>query len=228
MLIACWSAKGGAGTTVVAASLGLILSQTRDEGAIVADLAGDIPAVLGRPEPDGPGLTEWLAAGTEVPPDGLARIEHLVTPGLWLLPRGHAPLGSSERAEVLAAMLASDPRHVVVDCGRLDPATGAVNEVDGHREVVQVMAASAGQSLLVTRSCYLALRRFLALPVRPSGVVLLKEPGRSLTSYDVEDVVGSPVVAEVSVDPAVARAVDSGLLSQRVPRGLARALVNAA
>jgi hypothetical protein len=228
MLIACWSAKGGAGTTVVAASLGLILSQSRSEGAVIADLAGDIPAVLGRAEPDGPGLTEWLAAGDDVPPDGLARIEEVVTPGLWLLPRGRAPLGSSDRAEVLAAILASDPRHVVVDCGRLDSSSGASTDGDPGREVVQVMAASAGQSLLVTRSCYLALRRFLTLPVRPSGVVLLKEPGRSLTSYDVEDVVGSPVVAEVTVDPAVARAVDSGLLSQRVPRGLARALVHAA
>jgi hypothetical protein len=90
------------------------------------------------------------------------------------------------------------------------------------------MAAAASQSLLVTRSCYLALRRLLAVPVRPSGVVLLREPGRSLTVADVEDVVGAPVVAEIAVDPAVARAVDSGLLSQRVPRGLARALVHAA
>jgi hypothetical protein len=212
----------------VSAGLGLILSHTRDEGAVVADLAGDIPAVLGRPEPEGPGLTEWLAAGTDVPPDGLARIEQVVAPGLWLLPRGRAPLGSSQRAEVLAALLASDPRHVVVDCGRLDPVGRTASEADGPEAVVQLMAASAGQSLLVTRSCYLALRRYLALPVRPSGVVLVKEPGRSLTSYDVEDVVGSPVVAEVTVDPAVARAVDSGLLSQRVPRGLARALVHAA
>jgi hypothetical protein len=225
MLIACWSAKGGAGTTVVAAGLGLILSAAREEGAVLADLAGDVPAVLGRAEPDGPGLTEWLAAGPTVPPDGLARLEAAVAPALWLLPRGGAPLASSERAEVLAALLASDPRPVVVDCGRID---GSPAGRDGPTEVAQVMAAAASQSLLVTRSCYLALRRYLTVPVRPSGVVLLREPGRSLTASDVEDVVGAPVVAEVAVDPAVARAVDSGLLSQRVPRGLARALVHAA
>jgi hypothetical protein len=227
MLIACWSAKGGAGTTVVAAGLALVLAQTRDEGALVADLAGDVPAVLGRPEPDGPGLSEWLATGPDVPPDGLARLELAVAPGLWLLPRGRGPLHWSDRAEVLAAILASDARDVVVDCGRLEPPRGGPPD-DGQREVVQVMAASAGQSLLVTRSCYLALRRVLAVPVQPSGVVLVKEPGRSLTAADIEDVVGAPVVAEVAVDASVARAVDAGLLAQRVPRGLARALVHAA
>jgi hypothetical protein len=225
MLIACWSAKGGVGTTVVAAGLGLVLSRERDEGALIADLAGDLPAVLGRPEPDGPGLREWLATGPDVPPDGLARLEQVVAPGLWLLPRGRGPLRWSDRTEVLAAILASDARDVVVDCGRLEP-EGRTD--DDHREVVQVMAASAGQSLLVTRACYLALRRVLAVPVRPSGVILVKEPGRSLTAADIEDVVGAPVVAEVAIDPSVARAVDAGLLAQRVPRGLARALVGAA
>jgi hypothetical protein len=228
MLIACWSAKGGAGTTVVAAGLALVLSQTRDEGALVADLAGDVPAVLGRPEPDGPGLSEWLATGPDVPPDGLARLEHAVAPALWLLPRGRGPLQWSDRAEVLAAILASDARDVVVDCGRLEPARDGSAGDDAQREVVQIMAASASQSLLVTRSCYLALRRVLAVPVQPSGVILVKEPGRSLTAADIEDVVGAPVVAEVAVDPSVARAVDAGLLAQRVPRGLARALVHAA
>jgi hypothetical protein len=44
----------------------------------------------------------------------------------------------------------------------------------------------------------------------------------------VEDCVGAPVVAEVSVDPQVARAVDAGLLATRLPRGLARELDRAA
>ena len=59
-------------------------------------------------------------------------------------------------------------------------------------------------------------------------MVLLTEPGRSLTRVDVEDCVGAPVVAEVSVDPAVARAVDAGLLASRLPRGLAKELRRAA
>jgi hypothetical protein len=58
--------------------------------------------------------------------------------------------------------------------------------------------------------------------------VLLAEPGRALDATDVESVIGAPVVAQVSVDPAVARAVDAGLLASRLPRGLERALRGAA
>ncbi len=37
-------------------------------------------------------------------------------------------------------------------------------------------------------------------------------PGRALTAADVVDVLGTPVVAEIPVGPAVARAIDAGLL----------------
>ena len=80
----------------------------------------------------------------------------------------------------------------------------------------------------MTRACYLALRRAADPPLRPSGVVLVTEPGRALDRTDVEQVVGAPVRAEVAVDPAVARAVDAGLLASRLPRGLERALRRAA
>jgi len=49
-------------------------------------------------------------------------------------------------------------------------------------------------------------------------VVLVRDPGRAVRSADVAVVVGAPVVAEVAVDPAVARAVDAGLARTRLPR----------
>lgn len=214
MLVACWSSKGGSGTTVVAASLAVLLSR-RPEGALLADLAGDAAAALGLPQPPGLGLSEWLAAGAEVPVDALARLEVAAAPGLALLPRGDGAL-NPERAEVLTALLASDARPVVADCGA-DPAGAAL-----------AVAAGATRSVLVTRACFLSLRRALAAPLRPSEIVLLTEPGRSLTRVDVEDCIGAPVVAEVAVDPAVARAVDAGLLASRLPRGLVRELGRAA
>ncbi len=70
--------------------------------------------------------------------------------------------------------------------------------------------------------------RALAAPLRPSGVVLVSEPGRALGAKDVEDVLGVPVRAEVTVEAAVARAVDAGLLASRLPRSLERALRRAA
>lgn len=215
MLVACWSSKGGAGTTVVAATLALLLARRSRGGALIVDLAGDIPAALGVADPEGPGVAGWLNAGPDVPPDALGRLETPAGDGLALLARGPGPLDPT-RADVLAALVASDARPVVADCGT-DPAGAAL-----------AVAAGATRSILVTRPCFLALRRTLTVPLRPSGVVLLTEPGRSLTRRDVEDCVGAPIVAEVAVDPLVARAVDAGLLACRLPRTLAKELEHAA
>ncbi len=92
------------------------------------------------------------------------------------------------------------------------------------RAVGLALAAGAEVSLLVLRPCYLALRRALAAPVRPSGVVLVTESGRALGRRDVEEVLGVPVRAQVPVEESVARAVDAGMLARRVPRSLERAL----
>ena len=176
MLVSCWSAKGGSGTTVVAAAMASLMGARHDHGALLVDLGGDLPTALGVPEPDGPGLAEWLAAGASVPADALARLEVPVRPGLRLLPRGRGALGDPDRAEVLAALLAGDPRSVVVDVGVVAGGPGG----GPAAEVARVLAASATQSLLVTRCCYLSARRVALLSLRPSGVVLLTERGRSL------------------------------------------------
>ena len=76
----------------------------------------------------------------------------------------------------------------------------------------------------MTRPCFLALRRMDTVPCRPGGVVLIEEPGRALDRRDVAEVAGAPVVARMGADPAVARAVDAGLLASRLPRSLQRAL----
>ena len=227
MLIACWSPKGGSGTTVVSCALALTLaarpaSGTERPGVLLADLAGDVPAALGMPGPAGPGLSDWLAAGAEVPVDALARLEVEAAAGLRLLPwaggppSGGVPAEPAGRADALATLLAADSRAVVADCGPAVSGAGLA------------LAAGAHLSLMVLRPCYLGLRRALAAPVRPSGVVLVSEPGRAVTRHDVEDVLGVPVRAVVEHDPAVARAVDAGLLATRVPRALERALRAAA
>lgn len=213
MFVSCWSAKGGAGTTVIAASLALVLSERAGPGVLLVDLGGDLPAVLGIAEPDGPGVAAWAAAGSRVPADALARLEVPVRSGVTLLPRGSTALVDEDRASLLAGLLATDDRTVVVDCGTL-----------AQGSAVAPLAAAATASLLVTRPCYLALRRAVAAPLRPTGVVLIDEPGRALDRGDVEAVVGAPVTATVALEAGVARAVDAGLLASRLPRGLHRAL----
>src|SRR5438105_4604163 len=88
VLVALWSAKGGSGTTVVATALATVLARSSPSGAVVVDLAGDVPTVLGVPEPDRDGVAQWLAAGPEVAADGPARLEVPVgnrpsTPACW-------------------------------------------------------------------------------------------------------------------------------------------------
>jgi hypothetical protein len=233
MLIACWSPKGGTGTTVVSCGLALVLARSqpgpshpspaRPGGVLLADLSGDVPAVLGLATPAGPGLVDWLAAGRDVPGEALARLEVDAGPGLRLLAWGGeltagaaTAVEGGERGEVLAEALSGGGRVVVADCG--SAAGGAALAV----------AAAAEMSLLVLRPCYLALRRALAAPIRPSAVVLVNEPNRTLTRRDIEEVLGVPVRAEVDYDPTISRAVDAGLLAGRVPRALEKALRDAA
>ncbi len=212
MLIACWSVKGGSGTTVVASSLALLLARSTESPVRLVDLGGDAPAALGIAEPAGPGALDYMASGPGVPPDALDRLSTEVTTYLSVLHAGQASAGSAEDGERLAAALAAGPTTSVIDCGPPDGAAG------------QAVAAAAGLSLLVIRPCYLALRRAARAPLRPSGVILVEEPGRSIGEREVADVLGVPVRARVPFEPAVARVVDAGLLANRVPRCLERSL----
>jgi len=68
MFTLCFAAKGGSGTTVVATALAL----TAAPPSLLVDLDGEVPAVLGLPEPDRPGVADWLASDT--PADRLGEL----------------------------------------------------------------------------------------------------------------------------------------------------------
>lgn len=224
MVVACWSVKGGSGATVVATAVAAVLGR-RDAGtSLLVDLAGDAPAVLGVPDPDGPGIAEWLAAEDAVGPAAIDRLQRPVADGIDLVWRGRRTPVGPQRAEALAQHLAGLDRPVVVDVGPLSAATGS-DAVDATR---RVLVERADRSWLVIRPCFLSLRRALVVGRRPDGIVLVAEEGRALGRTDVEDVLGAPVVAIVPVDAAVARAVDAGLLAARLPSSLARPLAAAA
>ncbi len=219
MLVTCWSTKGGSGTTVIAALASLHAAQDRDRPVLLIDLCGDLPAVFGSTEPTS-GLGEWLRS--DLAPCSLERVLEELTPNLSLLPRGQGLL-SPRRADELVDWLTTDAM-VVVDAGVLRTPAEPSDGDSGHDELRWRLAAEADRSVLVTRACYLALRRTVSLPVRPSGVVLVAEAGRALTRSDCERAIGAPVIATVAVDPDIARAVDAGMLRTRVPKGAIRAL----
>ena len=202
--IVCWSAKGGSGTTVVAAALAL----SSPAPALLVDLAGDVPAVIGIAEPSGQGVADWLASGA--PPDALTDLAVAVDDTTAVIPRGAGPIDRDDvRWAELASWLAARPGCTVVDAGTGEPPPALVE---------------TARSLLVTRACYVGLRRAVVMSTRPDGVVLVVEPGRALRTADVQRAIGTPVVATVSVDPLVARAVDAGLLAARLPRAMGREL----
>ena len=208
-MFVCWSAKGGSGTTVVSAALALVLSQRHP--ALLVDLAGDAPAALGLAQPAGPGVFDWLASST-ADATALHRLAVAVTDTCHLLPRGDHATPPNPRWPELVAALAGQPATVIVDAGTGTPPPA--------------LLAAATHNLLVTRPCYLALRRAVASAVQPTGIVLIGEPGRALTARDVERSLGAPVIAELPYDPVVARAVDAGLLASRLPRSLAHSLTH--
>ena len=214
MLIACWSVKGGSGTTVVAATLALLLARSSPEGALLVDLDGDAPGALGVPDPAGPGVVDWLDNPTSGP-DAIDRLAAEAVPGLRLLHRGVGPMPPAGGERLAAALAGAGP--TVVDCGS--------HVADGPS---LGLASAATVSLLVIRPCYLALRRALVAPLRPSAAIVVVERGRTLTHRDVSEVLGVPVRAVLDWNDTVARAVDAGLLGSRVPRALRSALKGAA
>ncbi len=222
MLVTCWSVKGGSGVSVVSAALASLLAQRHGRAAII-DLGGDQPAVLGLSEPPGGGVRDWC--DVDAPAERLARLAIEVTPELLLVPRGNGrDTTSRDRAAELAAATQTLAPAVVIDAGiplraRMAPDADPVAE-EPHGSHLR----RCGSSLFVTRPCYMALRRAKSLRVAADGIVLLDEPGRSLTARDVSEVLELPVVGVVEADPQVSRAVDSGTLVRNIPRTLSRGL----
>ncbi len=205
-----WSVKGGVGVSAVAALFALSRAG-QAQSTLLIDLCGDQPALLGLPEPEGPGILDWAAAPGR-PADAINRISVDATPDLRVVPRGGgSPVGDA--SETINA-LTKQPAHVVIDAGTNDTAFA--------RDVIR----QSEQRLLVLRCCYLTLRAAQDLDIAPTGVVLLRERGRALGPGDVESVTGVPVIAEIALDIGIARSLDAGLLASRPPRSLLRTLAD--
>jgi MinD-like ATPase involved in chromosome partitioning or flagellar assembly len=216
VLLAFWSPKGGSGTSVVAAATALALAGDRRTRVRVADLAGDLPAILGLPPEPSRGLASWLAAGPQAPTEALDATALDVVPGLKILPLGAAGAAALSVPPEAGAALGTalrDHGEAVLDAGlaAAHPACRAAVEV-------------ADASVVVVRSCYLALRRAVRcdLVAAAAGVALVDEPGRALGEDDVSELLGLPILARFPVRTSVARAVDAGVLACGLPAPLAR------
>jgi hypothetical protein len=189
----------------------------------LADLGGDQPAILGLPPAAptlaaaggtaaGEGLTGWLSVGPSALTEWLDEMAVPAAPGLALLPRGPGALERivPEAGAALAISLGGAGLTVLDAGSAAAPAAQAAVEV-------------ADAAVVVIRPCYLALRRAVADPrlERSWGAILVEEPGRALDAGDVAAVLGIPIVGRVPVRADIARAVDAGVLRDRLPLPLA-------
>lgn len=214
-LLTLWSPKGGSGTSVFAAACAVVVA--REAGVRLVDLGGDQPAIFGIGSEPARGVGDWLAAGPDAPTDALDRLAVEAAPGLALIPRGDepgalAPHPAAEAGAALAVALRDGPVPTLVDAGTAsEPAVRALLEV-------------SDVSIVVLRGCYLTLRRAVRHPAvgRAAGIVAVDEQGRAIGTREMADVLGRPVIARVPSREAIARAVDAGVLGQRLPDALAR------
>ena len=199
------SPKGGTGTSVVAASLAIVSSSSSP--TLLVDLSGDQAAILGLPQPP-IGLSDWANGMTYREFDEIISLCH---DNLYLAPTGtfdFETLNANAWDKLLRALSLkhSEGCNIIVDLGRADIPIALRKIVD--------------TCYLVTRPCYLALRRAVDLETAFSGVIVVNEPDRVLTSRDVESVLKLKCVAEIPYTSEISRRVDSGLLKSRLPMAL--------
>jgi len=199
------SPKGGTGTSVVAASLAIVSSSSTP--TLLVDLAGDQAAILGLPQPP-IGLSDWANGMTYREFDEIVSLCH---DNLYLAPTGtfdFETLNANAWDKLLRALSLkhSEGCNIIVDLGRAD--------------IPLALRKIVNTCYLVTRPCYLALRRAVDLETAFSGVIVVNEPDRVLTSRDVESVLKLKCVAEIPYTSEISRRVDSGLLKSRLPMTL--------
>lgn len=221
MLTICRSSKGGSGTSTVTAGLAVLtalhhfeppqVERCNPASPLVIDLAGDLPAILGVAYPTS-GLAEWLTRFVDHDFSDLVitcgRSLRLMSSGSFALPDASSALWNR-----LAAIVHDEinkGHQVFIDCG-----TQPIPE-----SLLQKKTPESQRILLILRPCYLALRRAMSHSDDADGIVLITGGGRVLTRRDVESVLGVPIVAEVPLDPDIARRVDSGLFHSRLPKVL--------
>jgi len=184
------SVKGGAGTSVTAAALAIILADTYNPTTIVAASLADL-AEMGS------------IFGT---PIGAGAVAIHPRPGVRVI------LGSSPCVPVTG--------HVIVDAGTehrsiLDPAP---TWADVKRTAFDTWA-TCEHRIIVARAEYLTLSRIVTTNAADTatGVYAVTAPGGALGVSEVEAVTGLPVVSRIDIDGTIARAVDAGVFAERLP-----------
>ena len=192
----CASAKGGQGCTTIAAVLAVLAAQS-NQPTLLLDTRGDAAAILGVSDPASASTFADAITNAVEPCD---RLRVASVAGVRI---------DTDAISAISELVAAGYR-VIVDTGT-------------DHDVLHRFDPLRPQRLLVTRACYLALRRAIGVPFVPDHVVLISEHQRCLTERDVSLALALPFTS-VPYDPAIARSIDAGLLAARLPRCLANAI----
>ena len=103
-----------------------------------------------------------------------------------------------------------------IQCARTDAAVRRGDRAGQRRHVLAGLPAGALRAA-GDAAVGLRLRRAVDLETAFSGVIVVNEPDRVLTSRDVESVLKLKCVAEIPYTSEISRRVDSGLLKSRLP-----------
>lgn len=227
MITLCHAAKGGSGTTIVACLRAIDTAGP----TLLIDIEGDVPSMLGLAEPSRPGILDWLRSSAPI-----AHLDDLlveVTPTTQLLPARILPESIATPDTAIDTPINPDDdrwnefAEWIIEWAH--DAGGSVVIDAGTTRLPRSFVAQCDHRWLITRACYLSLRRATRLTTTPTGVVLVDEPGRALSQRDIETAVGAPIIATIPWDSRVARSVDAGLLvGRKLPRSIHRTLARVA
>lgn len=149
---------------------------------MLVDLRGDQLPILGLAATPSTGLFDWLASRADRR-ESLERLSVPTTIGLHVVPPGVPVRCEPDRIDQLVAVLASFDCPVIIDCG----VRRSVDDVEvldsgaGLDRLVEALCDSS-RSVLVSSSCYLAVRRAVHLLTDDRHRV----PDRSPEPHDVE------------------------------------------
>lgn len=219
MLTMFHAVKGGSGTTVVTALTAL----THRGPTLLIDLDDELPAALGLAPTDLPGVADWL--DSDAPLDHLDDLLVEIDATTTMLTTRRSP-GTNERRSTLPITSATRWMQLSSWCRSWAARSGGLVLIDGGaRPLPEEFTAACDHRWLVTRACYLAVNEAARRSLDSTGIIVIREPGRTLADRDIEASIGAPVAASLVWEPTVARSVDAGLLTtRRVHRNTSRQL----
>jgi Flp pilus assembly CpaE family ATPase len=202
-IVAVVGARGGAGTSTIAAMIARSLS----EAAVVdLDAAGGGQSIF-VPPATAPTLESVLDVVDDLDPGGLrsALVEHAAGRALCAAPRRESP--TRERVERLSALLRAAVPYAVLDLGR------------GAEAGTRTMLRAADTVLCVCAPDLRSMRGALALrhPGPAPRYVLNMATRLRVSERDVSRVLGGGPAAVVPLDTVVRKAGEAGRLASRGP-----------